>query len=39
MLATESLKLVAVALADKMARIACAAMTRDEDFRPHAAAA
>jgi transposase len=32
-------KLVAVALANKMARIAWAVMTRQEDFRPRAAAA
>ena len=32
-------KLAAVALANKMARIACAVMTRQEDFRPRAVAA
>lgn len=39
MLASKPKKLAAVALANKMARIAWAVMTRQEDFRPRAVAA
>ena len=36
LLESKPLKLAAVALANKMARIAWAVMTRQEDFRPRA---
>jgi len=39
MLETKKRKVVAVALANKMARIAWAVMLRQEDFRPRPAAA
>jgi len=39
MLESKPKKLAAVALANKMARIAWAVMTRQEDFRPRAVAA